>query len=73
MSGMHDQRAVRKEEKDLGEVVVGFTNVEKEIAEVSDLPGGVGITIDIAESVDSEGEKYETEYLADGLPHASIT
>ena len=56
----------------LGEVAAGFANVEEEIAQMSDLIGGVGVAIEIAESVDGEGEEDEAEHLSHSLPHALI-
>ena len=59
--------------KNLREVVVGFANVEKVIAQVPDLVESVAITVKIAESEDGEGEEDEAEHLSHSLPQASVS
>ena len=71
MREVHDGR--RREEADLSEVVVGFADVEKEIAKVGDLVGGVVIALEIAEREDGEGQEDEAKHLSNGLPHVFVS
>ena len=73
MITMNDREEEKRGETDLGEVVVGFADVEKELAEMGDLVGGMRVAIEIAESEDGQGEEDEAEHLSHSLPHASVS
>ena len=70
---INEEKEEKRGETDLGEVVLGFADVEKEIAEMGDLVGGIGIAIEIAESEDGQGEEDEAKHLLHSLPHTPVS